>query len=89
MAHINGSTAEIDGVTEDPRRDVSRHEPIDVIDGNMVAWDEQANLYHFTSQSLAGETSVGGIGTMLIQVRGEATILSLSLFRKMTLKDCE
>ncbi len=63
MAHINRGLAEIDGITENPRAEVLEYEPIDVIDGNIVIWDDQANLYHFTSQNPAGGASINGVGT--------------------------
>lgn len=42
----NGHTT-IDTITEDPIAYARKFEPIDVINGKMVAWDEKGNLYYF------------------------------------------
>ncbi|HEX7963936.1 MAG TPA: hypothetical protein VF466_05100 [Candidatus Saccharimonadales bacterium] len=47
VATVDGDTADIEAITSDPTGYVSDIEPIDVIKGNKIAWDERGTLYHF------------------------------------------
>lgn len=48
----------LDTVTDNPQEYVSAYEPIDVVDGKVVAWAADGTLYHFGTSSKLGRTGV-------------------------------
>ncbi|MGF7229210.1 MAG: hypothetical protein ACQR33_04460 [Candidatus Saccharibacteria bacterium] len=47
IASIERDRVEVDVIVSDPTDYVSQFEPIDVVNGKMLAWDENGGLYHF------------------------------------------
>lgn len=47
IASVYSGDVTIEEVTDDPIRFVSGFEPIDVVNGCTIAWDEEGNLYEF------------------------------------------
>lgn len=63
IADANDDSMEVDGITTDPKSYAMSFEPIDVINGKMVAWDENGVLYHFISEKPLAEATNNGFFT--------------------------
>jgi len=51
LADKNKGKFTVNYITTDPVVEVSKFEPIDVVNGGLLAWDIDGNLYHFSSSS--------------------------------------
>jgi hypothetical protein len=57
LASNDDKSPTIEKITEHPIEYVSKFEPIDVINGKMIAWDELGTLYHFGPNKSLGESN--------------------------------
>jgi len=51
LADKDNNKVNINYITTDPITEVSKFEPIDVVNGELFAWDLDGNLYYFNSLS--------------------------------------
>lgn len=58
IVEFGGTTPHIEAITEDPINYVSRFEPIDVLNGKCLAWDELGVLYKFGPEKKLNESKI-------------------------------